>query len=338
MWSIICFFLCTELSNGFSTLHYYNNNNIRNPSSLSVSVSNIEGSEDNIVKGAHFFSKKNLSEFIKLASDAKNTSKQGKGSDKKNSFKKLCEGANISRPSRIQSLSWPALLDSDKKHTIIADQTGSGKTLAYLLPLLHNLILDKQRGEVKSNSDNNTDTNGSPATPKILVLAPTVELATQVRNVCASLSNNLPPQSSFRTVLVTSKPTSSKENNNDNNIRDQIRMLTMSSSRKDIEVIVGTPGRIASLLRSKAIDLSLLQSLVLDEIDILLLDETFGPQLRQVGMRAPQQTQFVFVTATLPDSVLNKVKEEFGGGDIKKNLAIVKGPGLHRIAPTVTEE
>lgn len=260
-------------------------------------------------KNSHFFSAKPLKTFIQ----------------KDPLFQKLCQAASIDRPSRIQSLAWP-VLDDEENHAIIADQTGSGKTLAYLLPLLRSMLHYKESNKNSKkihDKDMDYDNGKTAATPSILILTPTFELATQVRGVCASLTNNLP--NSFRTVLLTSQTP----------IRDQVRMLTsIGKKSKDIDVIVSTPGRIASLLRSKAVDLSQLQSLVLDEVDVLLLDETFGPQLQTVGIRAPQKTQFVFVTATLPDFVVEKVKKEFGSSD---NLKVIKGPGLHRVAPTVNE-
>jgi ATP-dependent RNA helicase DDX18/HAS1 len=70
----------------------------------------------------------------------------------------------------------------------------------------------------------------------------------------------------------------------------------------------------------------------LDEVDILLIDEMFGPQLRTVGAAAPlDKKQFVFVTATLPDTIVKKVQKEFGA------VQQIRGPGLHRVAPTVKE-
>jgi ATP-dependent RNA helicase DDX18/HAS1 len=71
----------------------------------------------------------------------------------------------------------------------------------------------------------------------------------------------------------------------------------------------------------------------LDEVDILMIDETFGPQLRTVGAAAPvlDKTQFVFVTATLPDSIVQTITTEFPG------VVHVKGPGLHRLAPSLKE-
>jgi ATP-dependent RNA helicase DDX18/HAS1 len=161
--------------------------------------------------------------------------------------------------------------------------------------------------------------NGSP---KVLILAPTAELADQIRTVCLKISDNGP---SFSTTVVTAngKYTTS--------IRDQIRMI----QRKPIDVLISTPGRISTILRTRnsGLDLSNVQSIVLDEVDILMIDETFGPQLRTVGAAAPllDKTQFIFVTATLPDSIVQTITSEFPG------VVQVKGPGLHRLAPSMKE-
>jgi ATP-dependent RNA helicase DDX18/HAS1 len=73
-------------------------------------------------------------------------------------------------------------------------------------------------------------------------------------------------------------------------------------------------------------------SVQLDEVDILMLDDTFGPQLRTIGQAAPvDQTQFVFCTATLPDAIVQKIQREF------PNVQQIRGPGLHKVAPTVKE-
>lgn len=242
-------------------------------------------------KVSHFFSKKTLQDPT-----FRNTG---------STFDKLCIGAGIERPSRIQSLAWPVLLEG--KPCIVADQTGSGKTLAYLIPLLQRALASKQ----------GTSANGAP---RMLILAPTAELADQTRAVCAKLANEVP----FSTLVVTAMGKYSTS------IRDQIRIL----QRQPVDVLISTPGRISTILRTRnsGLDLSYLQSIVLDEVDVLLLDETFGPQLRTVGAAAPvEKTQFVFVTATLPDAVVDTVQKEFPG------VACIKGPGLHRVAPTVKE-
>jgi ATP-dependent RNA helicase DDX18/HAS1 len=114
-------------------------------------------------------------------------------------------------------------------------------------------------------------------------------------------------------------------------IRDQIRMI----QRQPIDVLISTPGRISTILRTRnsGLDLSKVEAIVLDEVDMLMIDETFGPQLRTVGAAAPvlNKTQFIFVTATLPDSIVQTIEAEFPG--VEK----VRGPGLHRVAPSLKE-
>ena len=222
-------------------------------------------------------------------------------------FDQLCEGVGITRPSRIQSLAWPVLLRG--QHAIIADQTGSGKTLAYLIPLLQRALQSIMRDWERRNG-----------APRLLILAPTAELADQIRAVCDKLSKQVP----FNTMVISASGTYATS------IRDQIRLI----QRQPVDVLISTPGRIATILRTRnsGLDFTLLQAIVLDEVDVLMIDETFGPQLRTVGVAAPvERIQFVFVTATLPDSVVETVEKEFPG------VVQVRGPGLHRVAPTVTE-
>jgi len=243
---------------------------------------------------AHFFSKKSLEDpSLKMAES--------------DLFLPLCQGAGITRPSRIQSLAWPQILSGQS--TIIAEQTGSGKTLAYLLPLLQRALSSSKQSK-------------QPGAPKVLVLAPTAELADQIRDVCQKISTSVP----FSTMVVTAN------GKFETSIRDQIRRL----QRTPIDVLISTPGRISTILRTRnsGLDLSSnLQAIVLDEVDILLIDETFGPQLRTVASAVSdvQQMQFVFVTATLPDQIVKTVEEEFPG------VVQVRGPGLHRVAPSMKE-
>lgn len=280
---------------------------------------------------SHFFSQKSLSDSsFRFRQD----------SSAVDIFARLCAAAKIDRPSKIQSMAWPVLLKEQPQHAVIADQTGSGKTLAYLIPLLQRVILTARSG--------GTSTAATAATPRLLILAPTAELADQIRVVCQKLAadrNNDDDEDDkllFSTVVLTASGKYAT------NIRDQIRLL---QQRKSVDVLISTPGRIATILRTKhaakrVLDLSQLQAVVLDEVDVLLLDETFGPQLQTIGeattaaaapaatvesKAAISVTQFVFVTATLPDTVVAQVQEQFPG------TVLVKGPGLHRVAPTVQE-
>jgi ATP-dependent RNA helicase DDX18/HAS1 len=261
---------------------------------------------------AHFFSKKSLNDpTFQLVVRGEDDDDKAKSL-----HKRLCDGAGITRPSRIQSLAWPSILEG--KHVILGDQTGSGKTLAYLLPLLQRALLDKQLQSL-SDEKGTAKKNGSP---RLLVLAPTAELADQIRDVCYRIAQTVP----FNTMVITA---SGKQTTS---IRDQIRMI----QRQPMDVLISTPGRIATILRTKNSGLDLmtnLQAIVLDEVDILMIDETFGPQLRTVGAAAPplEKTQFVFVTATLPDTIVDTVQKEFPG------VVQIRGPGLHRLAPSLKE-
>ena len=280
--------------------------------------------------GAHFFSKKSLDDpsFVYDDINTKDEKDDKEEEEEDNEiFDQLCRGAGISRPSRIQSVAWPVLLQG--KNAIVAEQTGSGKTLGYLIPLLRRALAATKK---QSNTQRKKLSNGAP---QILVLAPTAELADQVRAVCDKLSENVP----FSTMVVTATGKYSTS------IRDQIRMI----QRTPVDVLISTPGRLSTIVRTRnsGLDLSSrLQSIVLDEVDILMMDnvntlnedpkgdnDTFGPQLRAIGQAVErvEDIQFVFVTATLPDKIVKTVTSEF------PNVVQVRGPGLHRVAPSMTE-
>jgi superfamily II DNA/RNA helicase len=276
----------------------------------------------------HFFSQKSLEDprfYTIKTSQNEEVSSSNVGHDL---FRKLCRASSITRPSRIQALAWPVLLQN--QHCLVADQTGSGKSYAYLIPLIIKMKQQQQQQLTTSARAKNA--------PNILILTPTSELASQIYNVCKKLCKHVP----FRSELILSAPvhqrptnstsTSSSNTNNEASIfqRNQVRALT-DPKKPPVDILVATPGRVASLLRAGHLDFTHLQSLVLDEVDVLMMEETFGPQLKAVGVATPLQTQFVFVTATLPDSIVQSVTKEF------PTVQIIKGPGLHRIAPTLQE-
>jgi len=276
---------------------------ISRPSSSSFSPqSQRRERPDPSAASAHFFSKKPLSDTqFSIQADGHS-----------DTFDQLCEGAGIEQASRIQALAWPKLLQG--KSAIVADQTGSGKTLSYLLPLMQRMMSIQE-----SSTNNSKKEYGSP---KILVLAPTAELADQIKLVCEKTTATLSTSVSTRVITATGSHST--------NIRDQIRML----QKTPVDILISTPGRVATILRTKNSPLNLanLQAIVLDEVDVLLIDDTFGPQLRTIGAASPvAQVQFVFVTATLPDEIIESVKKEF------RDVETIQGPGLHRVAINLKE-
>lgn len=260
----------------------------------------------------HFFSKKPLNDpsFEKLfQSDL---------------YWKLCKGAGIKQPSRIQSLAWPRVMTGQP--TIIADQTGSGKTLAYLIPLLQKVLTTNNSTTISTTSNGaNVDfTAHTPyGAPKLLILTPTPELADQIKEVCEKISQTVP----FKPMVITAS------GRYQTFIRDQIRRLR----RTKVDVLISTPGRLATILRTRRSGLDLksrLQALVLDEVDVLLIgDDTFGPQIKTIGEAAAplQERQFIFVTATLPDQIAQTIQKEF------PTVKAIRGPGLHRVASSLVE-
>mmetsp|Transcript_18440 Transcript_18440/g.56346 ORF Transcript_18440/g.56346 Transcript_18440/m.56346 type:complete len:484 (-) Transcript_18440:262-1713(-) len=210
----------------------------------------------------------------------------------------------VTAPSRVQALAFRAL--SEGKHGVVADQTGSGKTLAYLAPLLQRVAEAKEEDPSKGG-------------PRLLVLAPTAELAEQVHTVARALCEVYDGPRRLRGMLVTSSTGS-------------LGHAAAALRRGDVDVVVATPGRALALLKENAgkppaLDLSRSPSIVLDEVDVLFLDDSFG--LQPIGEAAAADSQFVFVTATLPTEVIKTVTREFPG------VEVLKGPGLHRAAPGV---
>jgi len=222
----------------------------------------------------------------------------------------LKERFNIERPSHIQAMSYRVLSGDDAqsperaRHVLLADQAGSGKTLAYLLPLLQRVQkIEEQKGRSK------------PRKPRLLVLTPTSELATQVREVVKQLSFG---GLRSRSLLA----------NNVSKSRTQIEALV-----DGVDIVVGTPGRVARLIEEGKMLTDDVDAVVLDECDVLLGENfEFAEQVAPIRNATKPGTQFVLVTATIPDDVLRQLKDFF-----ESDIRVVQGPGLHRPAAGMIE-
>lgn len=197
------------------------------------------------------------------------------------------------RPTKIQAMSFDPVIRG--KDAIIADQTGSGKTLAYLLPLLQRLR-DEERHAGRRESS-----------PRAVVLAPTAELAAQVAEVA-------------RTAAQAGRPLRVRCATGGTGERDAVRGLRRGGG---CDVLVATPGRLSAL--SNAVSLERVTTIVLDEIDVLALADG-GEMLRPLFQSndLAMKARFLFVTATLPDSVERQLRREFA------DIVCCKGPGLHK--------
>lgn len=146
--------------------------------------------------------------------------------------------------------------------------TGTGKTLAYLLPLLLNV--EKQAGS------------------QLLILAPSQELAVQIGEVAQEWGKTL--ELKTQTLIGGA------------NVKRQVEKL-----KKKPEILIGTPGRILELIRSKKIKSHQLKTIVMDEAD-LLLQKSELDLTRQILQSAPVDYQLVFYSATA-DTIEKEVNE-----------------------------
>lgn len=135
--------------------------------------------------------------------------------------------------------------------------SNSGKTLAYTLPALTALMANNPTGKSKANYR-------STCTPRMLVLAPTRELAMQIQTVLqdfASLGN-------LQSVLLVG------------GVPKPGQLQELQQCRTDA-VIVATPGRLKDMMQDGVLDMSSVEQIVLDEAD-RMLDMGFEYDVRYI--------------------------------------------------------
>lgn len=168
-------------------------------------------------------------------------------------------------PTEIQDKTLEALLEG--RNLIGLAQTGTGKTAAFLIPLINNLIRKDPSGNV-------------------LVISPTRELALQTDTEFRSIAHGL---KLFSTCLIGGT-----------SVRHDIEKL-----RKPGHVIIGTPGRLADMVRQGVLDLRRFSVLVLDEFD-RLLDMGFAPEIQKLVEGMGRRKQTILFSAT-EDSSQRKI-------------------------------
>ncbi len=175
-------------------------------------------------------------------------------------------------PSPIQSATLPPLLAG--RDLIGQAQTGTGKTAAFALPILARIASE---GVVASARERARG-------PRALVLAPTRELAIQVAEAFVRYAAHLP---GFHVLPIYG---------------GQGYAPQLSSLRRGVDVVVGTPGRVIDHLERGTLDLSALQCLVLDEADEMLR-MGFIDDVETVLKKIPEQRQIALFSATMPTQI-----------------------------------
>ena len=167
------------------------------------------------------------------------------------------------KPTPVQERIIPDLLSQDNDIVCLA-QTGTGKTAAFGLPSLERIV--------EHNLGRYT---------QVLVLSPTRELCKQITQDLRNYSKYLPD---FCIVDVYGGA----------GIEPQIKAL-----KKIPHIVVATPGRLLDLIGRKAVDLSRIHTLILDEADEML-NMGFKEDLDAILESVPQEKRVLLFSATLP--------------------------------------
>ncbi|ALC81650.1 MULTISPECIES: DEAD/DEAH box helicase [Bacillus] len=169
-------------------------------------------------------------------------------------------------PTDIQRRLIPAALKGES--AIGQSQTGTGKTHAYLLPLIHSIHPDQEEVQV-------------------VITAPTRELANQI----------------YQEVLKITKYTEADEEIISKcYIGGTDKKKTIEKLKRQPHLVVGTPGRIADLIKEKALNVFTAKSFVIDEAD-LMLDMGFLEDVDFIGSNMPEQLQMLVFSATIPEKL-----------------------------------
>ncbi len=176
--------------------------------------------------------------------------------------------AGYTTPTPIQMQAIPQVLTGGD--LLAGAQTGTGKTAGFTLPILHILsqkpVADLGKGR-----------------PRCLMLTPTRELAAQIEESVKTYGKYL---SLTSTVIFGGV-----------NINPQ-----MSRLRKPLDILVATPGRLLDLANQKAVDLSGVEILVLDEAD-RMLDMGFIRDIKKILALLPKARQNLLFSATFSDEI-----------------------------------
>jgi ATP-dependent RNA helicase DeaD len=182
---------------------------------------------------------------------------------------------NIVEPTDIQQKVIPLLL-SEEMSLVAQAQTGTGKTAAYGLPLLEQM-----------NADNKAVQG--------LILCPTRELAQQVAKQL------------FKFTKYSEKVFTEAVYGGDK-IDRQIAAL-----QRPTQIIVATPGRLIDLIKRKAVDLSAVHTIVLDEADEML-SMGFKDQLNEIlNALSSVENKWLF-SATIPNGIQDIISKHFRQG------------------------
>ena len=200
---------------------------------------------------------------------------------------------NFDIPTLVQEKTIPLVLA--KKDVIVTAQTGTGKTAAFALPILQ-LLYDKQDASKKGKKI------------RALIVSPTRELALQIEEDIKAYGK----YTNLRTAVVFGGIS----------IDPQKEKL-----HKGVDILVATPGRLLDLHKQEFVNLNFIETLVLDEAD-LMLDMGFINDVQKIERLCHSDKQVLLFSATMPFKVVELAKSVLSSPErveVSPNSSAAKG-------------
>ena len=195
------------------------------------------------------------------------------------------------KPTPIQAQSLPLTLAG--RDVVAVAQTGSGKTMGFLVPLMWDATTRASSGAPAPRPGRRYQM--VPVAPTAVVMAPTRELAQQIEKEAKDLGRAF----GCSTMCVYGGQ------------KRAIQERQLMDMQGNLDLLVGTPGRLNDFARDGIIDLDRVRFLVLDEAD-RMLDMGFEPQLRELSEMMPEageRRQTLMFSATWPKEVRELANE-----------------------------
>jgi len=197
------------------------------------------------------------------------------------------DNSGYASPTPIQKQSIPPVLAG--RDLLGLAQTGTGKTASFVLPILQRLH-SGPKGKVRA-----------------LIIAPTRELAEQTHTYIGKMAAH----THLRSIVIYGGVS---------------KKAQINKIRRGAEIVVACPGRLLDLANDKAINLSTVEMLILDEADHMF-DHGFLPDIRRILSKVPRQRQTLVFSATMPKEIRSLAE------DILTNPATVQ---INHTKPTAS--
>lgn len=179
------------------------------------------------------------------------------------------QGCGFTAPTPIQEQAIAPILE--RRDLLGLAQTGTGKTAAFILPTVQHLMT----------------TTGKQV--RVLIVAPTRELAEQINDFTKTITQG----TRLRSMAIYGGVSKQSQ---------------ITKIRNGVDIVVACPGRLLDILNDKAINLSHVETLILDEADHMF-DKGFLPDIRRILRQLPKERQSLVFSATMPSEIRHLAEE-----------------------------